>query len=69
MPKNNKPKSTINVCVTIPQQVNEFIVQLRDKMEKTSGVKIPYSQIVSLMLNIAIDTMIANQAERKEEIN
>ena len=69
MPKNHKVKSTTNVSITLPTHVHEFIIQLKERMEKSTGTKIPYSQVVALMLNIAIDVMVTQNPQAYKEEN
>ena len=56
------------ITASIPEHMDKFINELRNEMSKKANINISKSQVVTLMLSIAIDMMAHNsQAPEKEE--
>ena len=56
------------ITASIPEDMDKFINDLRGEMSKKANINISKSQVVTLMLSIAIDVMANNsQAPEKEE--
>lgn len=64
MSKKNKV-----LTASIPPEMDTFICELRDKMSKKANINISKSQVVVLMLNIAIDVMAHSQEQHEKEEN
>lgn len=53
------------ITASIPEEMNKFINSLQESMSKKANIKISKSQVVTLMLSIAIDTMTMHPQQDK----
>ena len=68
--RNNKPKTTCVLSVTIPIPLSEAIDNIVEEFPKhNSGLRIPKSQVVANLLGFALDVIAEKSQKTKEEIN
>ena len=52
------------ITASIPEEMDNFIKILQEEMSKKANVKISKSQVVTLMLSVAIDTMTMHPQDK-----